>query len=61
MQLVLFALVAFTLNFNGFSQETEDEAGIQFVTGTWEEVLAIAKKAKKSIFVDAYTTWCGPC
>lgn len=37
------------------------QAQITFETGTWEEVKAKAKKAKKMIFVDAYTTWCGPC
>ncbi len=35
--------------------------GIQFEQGTWTEVLAKAKKENKLIFVDAYTTWCGPC
>ncbi len=35
--------------------------GIQFETGTWEEVKAKAKETNKPIFVDAYTTWCGPC
>jgi thioredoxin-related protein len=61
MKLVLLTLIAFTLNFNGFSQESDEATGIQFVTGTWEEVVAIAKKEKKPIFVDAFTTWCGPC
>lgn len=27
----------------------------------WEDVLAKAKKEKKAIFVDSYTTWCAPC
>lgn len=35
--------------------------GINFEHGTWEEVVAKAKKENKPIFVDAYTTWCGPC
>lgn len=35
--------------------------GVQFVEGTWAEVLAQAKTANKLIFVDAYATWCGPC
>ncbi|MFT6921212.1 MAG: thioredoxin-related protein [Crocinitomicaceae bacterium] len=61
MKIVLLTLIAFTLNFNGFSQESDEATGIQFVTGTWEEVVAIAKKEKKPIFVDAFTTWCGPC
>ena len=35
--------------------------GIDFFHGTWEEALEKAKKEDKLIFVDAYTTWCGPC
>lgn len=35
--------------------------GIEFETGDWASVLAKAKKENKMIFVDAYTTWCGPC
>lgn len=28
---------------------------------SWDEVKAIAKAEGKYIFLDAYTTWCGPC
>ncbi len=35
--------------------------GIEFFHGTWEEALMKAKAEDKIIFVDAYTTWCGPC
>lgn len=35
--------------------------GIEFFEGTWDEVLAEAKKSRRLVFVDAYTTWCGPC
>jgi thiol-disulfide isomerase/thioredoxin len=35
--------------------------GIQFFKGSWKELLAEAKKQNKPIFVDVYTTWCGPC
>ncbi len=35
--------------------------GIDFFHGTWEETLAEAQKRGVLIFVDAYTTWCGPC
>lgn len=27
----------------------------------WKEILMKAKNEKKAIFVDAFTTWCGPC
>ena len=36
--------------------------GIRFETGlNWAQVLAKAKAENKYIFVDCYTTWCGPC
>lgn len=35
--------------------------GIEFFHGTFEEAKALAKKENKLIFVDCYTTWCGPC
>ncbi len=37
------------------------EAGIQFLEPSWIKVLEEAKKQNKLIFLDAYTTWCGPC
>lgn len=35
--------------------------GINFDHGTWKEILAKAKKEDKLVFVDVYTSWCGPC
>ena len=35
--------------------------GIEFFHGTWEETLKEAETRGVIIFVDAYTTWCGPC
>jgi thiol-disulfide isomerase/thioredoxin len=47
------------LFFGTFSQAQQ---GMQFLeAGSWEEVLTRAKKENKPIFLDAYTTWCGPC
>lgn len=39
----------------------KDEVGITFFKGSWKEVLAEAKRQNKPVFVDIYTTWCGPC
>lgn len=35
--------------------------GIKFFKGSWKEALAEAKSSDKLIFMDCYTTWCGPC
>ncbi|MBD0833401.1 thioredoxin family protein [Aestuariibaculum sediminum] len=35
--------------------------GIEFFHGKYEDALRKANKEKKNIFVDVYTTWCGPC
>ncbi|WP_020570170.1 thioredoxin family protein [Neolewinella persica] len=38
-----------------------DDVGMTFVEKPFDELLAQAKKENKVIFIDAYTTWCGPC
>lgn len=35
--------------------------GIEFQGKSYDEVLKMAKKQKKLIFVDIFTSWCGPC
>lgn len=35
--------------------------GIEFFHGTYEEALQKARAEGKQIFVDVYTSWCGPC
>ena len=35
--------------------------GVIFEKGTWKEVLEKANRENKIIFVDIYTSWCGPC
>lgn len=37
------------------------QQGINFDHGTWKDVLAKAKSEDKLVFVDVYTSWCGPC
>ncbi len=37
------------------------DTGIEFIHESWQTALEEAKKQDKIIFVDAYTTWCGPC
>ena len=35
--------------------------GIEFQKGRYAEVLEMAKKQNKLVFIDIYTSWCGPC
>ncbi|RXQ91485.1 DUF255 domain-containing protein [Ancylomarina salipaludis] len=55
MKKIIVMFAALLICSNVFSQ------GIQFEHGTFDEALAKAKKENKIVFVDCYTTWCGPC
>ncbi len=35
--------------------------GVNFFEGSFRQALAKAKKEKKMVMLDAYTSWCGPC
>ncbi len=37
------------------------KSGVRFFEGTWAQALAEAKQQNKPIYLDCYTTWCGPC
>ncbi len=59
MQIRLLSfLFVLSLAFTNLSAQGD---GIQFSHDSWEMLLKEAKKQDKLIFVDAYTTWCGPC
>ena len=51
--LTVMVLLVFTVM--GFAQ------GISFEHGDWASVKEKAKQENKIIFIDFYTTWCGPC
>ncbi|GLU50984.1 thioredoxin family protein [Dyadobacter frigoris] len=63
----LLAVVALTFSTaeaaDGRKKETKvkADAGIKFTEGNWAAILKRAKAEKKVVFLDAYTTWCGPC
>lgn len=57
LKVLLFAFFFFIYGVS-FAQEE----GIHFEHGlTWKEVKEKAKRENKFIFMDCYTTWCGPC
>ncbi len=55
MKLLIYSLL-FTCTLTA-----QDNAGITFLEKPFADLLAQAKTEDKLIFVDAYTTWCGPC
>lgn len=54
--LFIFQLSVFYSNAN-----QPEPIGIQFQNLNLENALKAAKKENKLIFIDVYTTWCGPC
>ena len=57
---ILLALVGgFALD---AAAQDEGTKGIRFHQNeSWEEMLKLAQKEDKMIFMDCYTVWCGPC
>lgn len=51
-----------TMWFNTTLSAQETTKGISFHDNKpWKEILQLAKKENKLIFMDCYTSWCGPC
>ncbi len=59
MKKILTFIAAIALAFAAYAQE-----GIKWETGTFQQTLNKAKENKQGpniVFLDCYTTWCGPC
>lgn len=61
MKLHKIVFIFFVLLVNLSTYQKAEAQGIEFFHGTWQEAIEEAQKTEKLIFVDAYTTWCGPC
>ena len=54
---VILLLMSFFFSFSLFAQNR----GVRFMDNEpWESVMKEAQKQNKLIFVDCYTSWCGP-
>ncbi len=55
-------LILFLLPFSVLAQKEESD-GVHFIhsVSNWSDIVKKAQKEDKYIFVDCYTTWCGPC
>jgi len=58
MKKIFFLALLFLVSISLFGQGATK---IDFIQDKWEKILAKASEENKMIFVDAYTTWCGPC
>lgn len=74
MKLLIITLLSTTVLFLSFtivsrkgttaknSQSVSDnQSEINFFQGNWADAIALAKKENKTIFIDFYAVWCGPC
>lgn len=61
LSIVLLILCSFSSNIMANALMGEDEKGIKFNHSDWSTILKKASDEQKLIFVDCYTTWCGPC
>jgi thiol:disulfide interchange protein len=62
----MFGLLALSMVTMAFMQSKkmiplQEEEGIRFKHITLAEAKVQAKKNEQFIFIDAYTSWCGPC
>lgn len=57
--LVIIAIIGFGFSFP--KTVNQGAEGIKFKHVTLEEAKKLAKETERLIFIDAYTTWCGPC
>jgi thiol-disulfide isomerase/thioredoxin len=56
-----YLVILFGLLITFLPPSEAQEGGIIFFEGSFEEALEQAVAQDKTIFVDAFTTWCGPC
>lgn len=57
MKVLLFLVIAGFL----IGEASAQNRSIEFRKDEWKKILEVARSENKMIFVDCYTSWCGPC
>lgn len=57
---IIIILTLLTWALSGAHAQGNTE-GTKFIEKSWAEILKLAKEQQKPIFMDCYTSWCGPC
>ncbi|MEG0517833.1 MAG: thioredoxin family protein [Bacteroidales bacterium] len=58
MRKIILVSILSIFSFGVFAQQNN---GVKWEEGTFAQALAKANKQNKQIFLDCYTSWCGPC
>ena len=58
---VIVIAVVYAFNNPKVDFTTDPKDGIQFHKEKWNDILALAKKENKLVFLDVYASWCGYC
>ena len=54
-------VVMFSCNSTKSTTTNSGQKGVVFQSKKFEKVLSLAKSQNKPVFLEFYTTWCGPC
>jgi thiol-disulfide isomerase/thioredoxin len=63
LSLLFIAVIPFFAMTQKLEKSAESVDGVHFIhkISNWDDIISRAKKENKFVFVDCYTTWCGPC